>query len=442
MSETNLTKQENPQDVLLVVIETGPQILMENMEQLEKTKTSVNKLLAEIKETGMSDELDAFCNKVQVRVKEVISEMNDRRKPLTTGMDKIRKSFTELEAEAQAAFDSVAKHRNAWATQKAEEQRKREEEAKIKLQKEQEKNRLIGEADLALRNGFLRQMTEYKQRLQDILNQVTLANFDSTWEDVNNWSSTYLKTDFDIIVIPLRGLYLQPEEVIDIKNNARAGKFEIWSAEFKSEVEGQKKEMLDKLPGIKRHLEERRQAEEKQRRDEEEARRKREEAAQIADAKKREEALAAAKKAEEDAERQRLENIRLDEERKKKEEEDRIRIEEENRKKEEENARKVAADTDVRNAASLFDNQLELSSQEKATVIESYEIEVKSPNGLLHIVSHYFSYLGSTEEVADLLKRSIGQMKTFCEKDYKKTGRKIDSPLIDYKPIYKVQARK
>lgn len=445
MSE--LIKQENPSDILMAVIETGPETLMLNQEQLDKTITAANDLLAEIKEKGMSDELDHYANRVQVRIKEVVGELKDRRMPLTSRLNLIIKSFTSMESQLDPAnpdsvFAQIGKERNAYATKKAEEQKKREQEAARKLAIEQERNRVIGEFDQGLRNGFIKHLTDAKTELQNIFNKITLETYGDGWDFIHDFITEYYLPEFEHITVNIRVVYLTDVEIYEIKSKCREGKFELWGAEYRLAIETLKRELLDKLPGVKKYLEEKHAAELELKRKEEEARIAREAAAKIEDEQKRKEAEERLRLQEIEAENAKKERERLEEERIKKEEADRIRIAAEQKKLEDDNAAKIKAESEVREATSLFDNQLELTGAESATAIESYELVLKSPAAWLHIIRFYFDKAGNKEDVETLGKKSLNQMKTFVEKHYKKTDERIDSPLIEVKPVYKVQARK
>ena len=91
----------------------------------------------------------------------------------------------------------------------------------------------------------------------------------------------------------------------------------------------------------------------------------------------------------------------------------------------------------------LFNNEVQLAeAATDAKAIESYEIEVKNAPAWLLIVSFYFEKEGKKLDVETLGKKSLNQMKKFCESHYKKTNEKIDNQYIAYNPVYKVRAAK
>lgn len=428
-----LTTQQ-PIDNTIEIIQAAPEALLLNQDTVNKAVTVCENLLKEIEEKGMTDELDAYCNKVQLRLKEVLSEVTDRRKPLTQTFDLVKKTFTELEAKIDPAkpdsvYTKIQAHRNALATKKAKERAEAEERQRRKLAEDQERDRLSTEAELQIRNGFIADLTEAKGLLQETFNALTLENFEELSDKVYNWTTIYLASEYDSIDVKLRKLYLTEPELEEIIEKARAGKFEAYSAEYAAAIAKEKQLMIDQLPGKKAYLE----AEARAKKELEEKRRKAQE----------EQDEAARIKAEEDARKAEAEAKRLEEEKLRREEEKRIADAEEARRLEEEAKKKAEADHAIKTSQTLFDNELELKvNAPEPAVVESYEIEVKSAAGYLQIVSYYFTHKGSKEGVEDLEKRTLGQMKKFAETNFKKDGPKIDSPLIEYKPVYKVKATK
>ena len=447
--QNQLQKTDQTPDIM-AALQEAPESLMLNEEQVKAAVAACNELIEEIDRDGMNEELDEFANKIQIRLKEVLGEIKDRRMPLTRALDQIKKTFTEMEAQIdpdrpQSSYGEIQRRRNAFATLQMELQKKRDEEIRLKNLKDQERIRVTGEAELSLRNQFLDHMRMAKECLQAKFDDVTLEIFANTWDEIANFSSEYTDADFAAMTLTIRTVYLGTEDKVEIGKQARLGKKELWTAEYKSAIESLKVELLDQMPGKKQHLEAQAAAEEAARKAKEEA----DKAAAAAKAAQDEEAKVKAAEqqrlAKEAADKAKAEQERLAKEAADKAEEARIRAAEEQDRLAKEAAEKAAAEAEVKKAQSLFDNQADvLSNAPKTKTVEDWEIHVKNRNGWLAIVSHYFTYKPADKNAdpMEMGKITLDQMKRFAETDYKKEDRKIDSPMVEYKPTYKVQARK
>lgn len=450
MAENQLQTTNVTPDII-TALQEAPESVMINQQQLEAAKEGCKELIEEIEREGMSEELDDFANKTQLRLKEVISEMKDRRMPLTRAIDQIKKTFTEMEAELdpdkpQSYYAQIQKHRNAWATKKAAEERERQEALRIKTLKDQERIRVTSESELSLRNQFLDHMAMAKETLQEKFNSVTLEIYDATWNEIAAFSSEYTDEDFAAMTLSIKTIYLQTEDKVEIGKEARSGKKELWSAEFKSAIESLKVELLDQMPGKKQHLEAAAKAAEEARLAKEAAAKAEAAAKEAKDKEAAEKAAEDARLAKEAADKAEAEQNRLAKEAAIKAEEERIKNAQEQERLAKQAAEKAASDQEVKKAQSLFDNQAEqlTINSGKAKPIEDWDITVTQRAGWLAIVSHYFTYkpFAKTDDPMEMEKLSLGQMKRFAETDYKKEGRKIDSPLVVYNPTYKAKATK
>ena len=120
------------------IIEAGPTALSINQDKITKASRACERLLEQIRAEGMNDELDAQCNSLLIKLKNTLTDINERRKPLTEIFDRIRKAFTELEAKIDPAkkdsiYALIQSERNKFATVKIQEQKRRQDEADRKL---------------------------------------------------------------------------------------------------------------------------------------------------------------------------------------------------------------------------------------------------------------------------------------------------------------------
>lgn len=444
----DLIKNDNPADVLAVIIETGPEILMANQERLTKVQTAVALALADIASEGMSDEMDDYLNRVQVRMKEVLNEMNDERKGLTQSLDKIKKAFTELEApldpsKPDSLFNQIGAHRKEYARQVAEERKRREEEARRRQEIKNELDSMETIAKLQIRQGFTDDLFDAKNHMLECFESATLENFDEVEHKIHNWHMQYNKLDHDSIKVSIRAIYHSPEKVTEIIENTKSGTFDAYKIEYETEMNAMRRQIFDQLSGKKQQLE----IEAENKRQAELARLEQEAAAKRAmEAKNEEDRIRAQKEQAEAAKREeqrRIEQERLEEERRKRDEENRAAEARKQKEAEEKAKADAEAEKAIKAADTLFQTEMDLAEPEsKNKAKETYVIEVKHAQGWLPIVSFYFQNKGAKEDPEGLGKKTLNNMRKFAEDAYNKDGVKIDTPLIVYIADYKVQARK
>jgi hypothetical protein len=101
---------------------------------------------------------------------------------------------------------------------------------------------------------------------------------------------------------------------------------------------------------------------------------------------------------------------------------------------------KAAAQT----AEATFDASVNATPtiEHAAQVRTGYNIEAKTPHAYLLIFQFWFEKEGSKLPMEKFEKKTLGSMKTFCEKEAIKTGTKIESPFIVYHDDYTVTAKK
>lgn len=419
---------------MMAMLTTAPDALLLNQSQVEKAVNAVTKTLADIEANGMNDQYDALLNKQQLRLKEILSEIKDRRMPLTKAFDTIKSSFTELEAKIDptkpdSIYYKIQVKRNAWATQKAQEQKKREEEAALKLKQDQERVTLKSEAEIQLRKGFLDQLAFAKSSMQSAFDGADLQTISGLKDTLVGWTEIYNIGEFNAIAVSLRSAVLPQADIERVILNARAGKFDNYCAEYRNEISKLREELILRISGKKAELEAMA-----------EAKRKAEEAAKAAAAAKDAEAAAAA---EEDERKAKEEADRLEQQRKEREEREAREAEEKRIEAERKAAEEAEAKKQMELTNTLFDNAAELAqTNEQVKAIESFDIEVSNIAGWMLIFQLWFKEEGCKLNNADMEKKTMKQMKTFCEKHAKKTDEQIESPFIKYSPVYKVRAEK
>lgn len=376
-------------------IDTAPTVLVQNQSSAVKATEFGESLLKRIAESGMNDQLDADANDFLVKLRRTYDLMNERRKPITSLFDSVKKVFTEFEGRIDPKgkdniYAQIQQYRNSWAAAKAQEQRRKEEEARKKAAYEQERINIKADIELKLKQHFLSYCDAQQQSLVNLFEGVQLDTFDASAQLILKFSEAYPFAHFENFKPQVYKVYLTDPEVQNILTNCKAGKFEGFSREYTETIKGLKEVFIDKLPS------------------------KRNELTAIANASA--------------AEKKRLE---AEAELRRKAEQERIEKESAER-----NAQATAqAETSkqVATANSMFDMQTAMASPEStAQVREGFEITVTNPAGYLQIVAFYFEKEGLKEGLDKLEKKTLGSMKKFCEDHAKKTSEKINNPYLVY----------
>ena len=407
------------------IAQSAPVALAANQSSVEKAK-AVGQQLLELSKQGMTPELDAKINDYLVKVNTTIKNMKEKREPLTQFLTKIQRTFTGLENELdRATKDSIPAQlqeaRNNFAKFVAEENRKAEEKARLEKEKAIERVQIIASIQEQLRMEFNTKFHTVVDSLNDIFRFMSLDSFEQASTDIKN-TPTQLFDFIPDFKPKTSSKYQNEEELSAIIQEAKKGQFEIFASEFKGMIERTKEQLIEQLPGKRSSLEEAEQA----RLEAIEAKRKAEELAKAA---KSEAEKKAAQEAQEAAQR-----AQEAEERLAKEEEERQRLAQEAA------AMKAAAQT----AEATFDASVNATPtiEHAAQVRTGYNIEAKTPHAYLLIFQFWFEKEGSKLPMEKFEKKTLGSMKTFCEKEAIKTGTKIESPFIVYHDDYTVTAKK
>ena len=382
-------------------------ILQQNINSADKALEFGQTLIGKIEQQGgLNDELDKECNAYLVKVRRTLELMNERRRPITQLFDQIKKHFTaeesKLDPKKSDVYVRLQSYRDAFAEAKAKEREKKEAEAKRKLEAARERSSAVENITIQLNNSFYNYLEKVVDEIYLSFNSVTLDNYFDRAQGIASISGVYPKSVFESFTPKIRTVYLNESEVKEIITEALSDKvFEKFSTEFSEKIEQVKEDCLDKLPGKKEELEE------------------------IAKAEK-EDAKRAEKLKKEAEARQTAEKERLKKEAAEKE---KLANEEAGRKK---------AEADM---GSLFENSKQVEVADESQVRKSLTIHIGHPAAFVQIFQVWFEEEGSKLPVDKLEKKTLGQMKRFCETLASKDGVLIDSPYIKYKEDFKVIAK-
>jgi hypothetical protein len=295
---------------------------------------------------------------------------------------------------------------------------------------------IIASIQQQLRMEFNTKFHTVVDSLNDIFRFMSLDSFEQASTDIKN-TPTQLFDFIPDFKPKTSSKYQNEEELSAIIQEAKKGQFEIFASEFKGMIERTKEQLIEQLPGKRSSLEEAEQA----RLEAIEAKRKAEELAKAAKSE-------AEKKAAQEA-AERAEKAKQEEERLAKEEEERVFQQQIKAKQEEEERQRLAQEAAAMKAAAqtaeaTFDASVNATPtiEHAAQVRTGYNIEAKTPHAYLLIFQFWFEKEGSKLPMEKFEKKTLGSMKTFCEKEAIKTGTKIESPFIVYHDDYTVTAKK
>ena len=423
----------------VAIINSAPEILATNEKYRNAIVKDCNNLLERSNANGMSDDLDSIMSERQGRIRNRFKECNEARKPITQLLSEISKRFTSIESDIDPAsktnvFFQIQQKRNAWATKKMEDQKERERIAQAKMMKDKEAISIVEQSNIALGNFATNLIKEAKENAYKVFESLNLENAGWT-QIINSIPDKINEKSFPNEAPLMVAIYHSNAEVQKIFTNQKSPELlQILIENFNYEMKTYKKELLDKLPSKMQELEEIAQAKrkaaeeaaERQKAIEEARLRDAEEAARLeleaAEAKRISDAQEAEKQKEIQA-RQAEENAKLQEEADKAAEASRI---------------DAAVNAASQNAEASINAQAELFN-EAPKVKEAYEIVITNKAAYSLIFQFWFEKEGKTLTNDQIEKKSISQMKKFCEDYAIKNDEKINSPLLSYKEIYKAK---
>lgn len=399
-----------PIEGALEIFQQAPLVLKQNQESSAKALAAGSALLNTIQAEGMSDALDEACNDYLVKLKKSLVLMNDRRKPITQIMDEFKKYFTSEEAKIDTKgeiYTTIQNFRNKYAEKKANDAAEQKRQLQLKAEKDQALIVLRADIEAQITKCFDTYVAELKQKLSANFEKVTIENYEKAFEYFNRPVAV---PTYEAIMVKIdEGKYsmnhISATEYLDIRVSVYTDLAYTAQANLcDSLVNDYRISLLDKLPSKKAQLQE------------------------IAEAEKNNAEEAARLKAEQ--------QLHADQE------QERLRLEQLQKGKE--SAAMAEGNKQAAITTGLFEASAELAEvmPDARPVRESYNIEVVKPAGWFLIVSFYFEKEGNGKTQAELEKKTLLQMKTFCEKWAVKSDTKIESPLLKYTETFKAIATK
>lgn len=392
------------QNQLQEVIVSGSEILQKSELRVSKALSVGEKLVLEIEANGMSPEMDERANKFLVNCRNAKSEIESERKPITAFFDTIRKQFTEIEGnldpkKANTYPAKLQAHRDAYVKKLRKEEEAKKREAQTKLEKDNEAINIRTSIDAQLSEYVQSHISERKQKLQNSFNGITLETFEVKQKALKTLSVSYDSAHFDSFSPNYGRKYHTQEEALNILIDVMQSKdFTLISEVVVSDIEKFKQELIDKLPSLKTSLEEMAKA-------------GAEEQCRLAEEKAKREAEAAAK-------------IQADAEAKKKADAKALELQ------------KMADQTNA-----MMNNTVLMDSVAPETR-DGFKLNILNISGVSEVFTFWLQNEGINLSIEDLEKKSIAQMKAYCEKVAHKNDNKIVSKNVSYEPVYKAVNRK
>lgn len=389
-SELAIIKQENIQ----TIVSAAPQSYSDNKLSCERCISAGQSILNTITASGgMTDELDKEAALFIEKARKTVKKMNEKRSPVTKLFDDIRREFTVIEnaidpTKADTIPYKLQQYRNQYAAKKRAEEEKRRQEEYKRQQAEQARVKLRQDIEGDFKTQFQTYLNQSINWLTAKDSSVTLENYNTVYSEVKNFSASlpadWLQNLHTLIRIPGN---VSVDELRQIETDTKERLGKQFTEQYTAEIQDNKDFILDRLPSKKANLE------------------------RIAQA----DAADAARAKAEMEERQRKEAKEREAERKRREEEEKQKAE---------MARQQAE------MSGLFAEQASMQSyQPKVKVTQ--KIELLNPEGIMPILSMWWSKEGCTlsvEELSKLFKKQI----TFCEKLANKDNVYIENESVQY----------
>lgn len=376
-TDLTIVRKENVQ----MIAQSAPEVYQSNTTSCQKCTDFGKKLLAQIKEQGMNDELDMQCATYIVKAKNTVKKMNTNRSAITKLFDQIRSEFTGMEnsidpTKTDSVPYQIQQARNAYAAKKREEEERKRRAELLRQQREQAFNAYKADVEDDYKRSFNTYTVNSINALTELNANITLDNYEEQCKAIKQFSATLpqdwaTKTPCNVRI---------PAELADMQDKLREVRTSIiaklmqqFTEQYEFEVGDYRDTIMDALPSKKAELERmtKANAEEKAR-------------------------MAAELKAREAAETK--------------------RIEEERKRKEEEEAAKKKMQQEASEVGNLFGQQAIVTPagyQPKTSVKK--RLVFHDAQGILAAVSLWWSKEGQfqpVEELAKVFKKQI----TYCEK--------------------------
>lgn len=379
------------------LMKSAPDALGKNQKSIANCNSAGQAILDTIQGEGMTDELDAKAAEYLKKVNVTITNMKNRRAPVTQLFDRIRSIFTTDEKAIDPKDKStipgkIAAERNKYAALKREEERRKQQEMQRQANIEKEKGTYRLAIEQAINTHMSSYFAEQQKNLSHIWESITLATFELKEKSIRGWSTLYPREHFDTFNQDITTYYLDAQTKANIKAEILSNKYSAFSQQYKFDMEDLRQSFIDRLSSKKQELIE-----------EEELRKKDAEAAAKAET-----------------------------ERKQREEEERKQRELEIQQKEHEQQQKAESSIQSAQMNSLFATAAASVTTRTSKAKVTERIKILHPAGFLEIYQMWWINEGQNLTIEEL-EKIHKKMISFCEKKANSDDEmKIKSKYIRY----------
>lgn len=379
------------------LMKSAPDALGKNQKSIANCNSAGQAILDTIQGEGMTDELDAKAAEYLKKVNVTITNMKNRRAPVTQLFDRIRSIFTTDEKAIDPKDKStipgkIAAERDRYAALKREEERRKQQEMQRQANIEKEKGTYRFAIEQAINTHMSSYFAEQQKNLSHIWESITLATFELKEKSIRGWSTLYPREHFDTFNQDITTYYLDAQTKANIKAEILSNKYSAFSQQYKFDMEDLRQSFIDRLSSKKKELIE-----------EEELRKKDAEAAAKAEA-----------------------------ERKQREEEERKQRELEIQQKEHEQQQKAESSIQSAQMNSLFATAAASVTTRTSKAKMTERIKILHPAGFLEIYQMWWINEGQNLTIEEL-EKIHKKMISFCEKKANSDDEmKIKSKYIRY----------
>lgn len=379
------------------LMKSAPDALGKNQKSIANCNSAGQAILDTIQGEGMTDELDAKAAEYLKKVNVTITNMKNRRAPVTQLFDRIRSIFTTDEKAIDPKDKStipgkIAAERDKYAALKREEERRKQQEMQRQANIEKEKGTYRLAIEQAINTHMSSYFAEQQKNLSHIWESITLATFELKEKSIRGWSTLYPREHFDTFNQDITTYYLDAQTKANIKAEILSNKYSAFSQQYKFDMEDLRQSFIDRLSSKKQELIE-----------EEELRKKDAEAAAKAGT-----------------------------ERKQREEEERKQRELEIQQKEHEQQQKAESSIQSAQMNSLFATAAASVTTRTSKAKVTERIKILHPAGFLEIYQMWWINEGQNLTIEEL-EKIHKKMISFCEKKANSDDEmKIKSKYIRY----------
>ena len=241
------------------LMKSAPDALGKNQKSIANCNSAGQAILDTIQGEGMTDELDAKAAEYLKKVNVTITNMKNRRAPVTQLFDRIRSIFTTDEKAIDPKDKStipgkIAAERDRYAALKREEERRKQQEMQRQANIEKEKETYRLAIEQAINTHMSSYFAEQQKNLSHIWESITLATFELKEKSIRGWSTLYPREHFDTFNQDITTYYLDAQTKANIKAEILSNKYSAFSQQYKFDMEDLRQSFIDRLSSKKQEL--------------------------------------------------------------------------------------------------------------------------------------------------------------------------------------------